>query len=107
MKTKPVISPLLFNPKDQSSLPFTDIDKTDILQDQFCSVFMKEPFGSLPDFQSRTDVKVEFNLTIDMVKSERKSLNPNKLIGPDEIHPTMLKKLSDHIATPLHTIYKD
>eukprot|EP00111_Clytia_hemisphaerica_P012297 TCONS_00036119-protein len=104
MKTKSGISPLLRNPKYKSSLHYTDEDKADILQDQFCSVFTKEPDDSLPEFQSRTDSKVEFNLTLEMVKKELKGLNPNKSIGPDEIHPIMLKELADYIAVPLHTI---
>ena len=104
MKTKPGISPLLRNPKDKSSLCFEDKDKADILQDQFCSVFTKEPDGSLPEFKSRTNSKVEFNLTLEMVKKELHAVNPNKSLGPDEIHPTMLKELANHIAVPLHTI---
>ncbi|XP_066935451.1 uncharacterized protein [Clytia hemisphaerica] len=55
MKTKTGISPLLLDPNDKSSLRFTDEDKADILQDQFCSVFTNEPAGSLPEFPSRTD----------------------------------------------------
>ena len=104
MKTKPGISPLLRNPKDKSSLCFTDKDKADILQDQFCSVFTKEPDGDLPEFQQRTDSKVELDLTLEMVKKELESLNPNKSLGPDEIHPTMLKELAEYIAIPLHKI---
>ena len=104
MKTKSGISPLLRNPKDKSSLHFTDEDKADILQNQFCSVFTKEPEGDLPEFQPRTDAKVELDLTLEMVKKELKSLNPNKSLGPDEIHPIMLKELADYIAIPLHTI---
>jgi len=104
MKTKSGISPLLLDPNDKSSLRFTDEDKADILQDQFCSVFTNEPAGSLPEFPSRTDTDVAFDLTIDMIKKELKDLNPNKSLGPDEIHPVMLKKLAFYIAGPLHTI---
>ncbi|XP_066919039.1 cysteine protease atg-4.2-like [Clytia hemisphaerica] len=80
------------------------MDKADILQDQFCSVFTNEPAGSRPEFPSRTDTDVAFDLTIDMIKKELKDLNPNKLLGPNEIHPVMLKKLAFYIAGPLHTI---
>ena len=104
IKTKSGISPLLLNPKDKSSLRFTNEERADILQDQFCSVFTKEPSGTLPEFELRTNLNIKFNLTISMVKKELKSLNPNKSLGPDEIHPVMLKRLADHIAIPLHTI---
>ena len=104
MKTKSGISPLLRNPLDKSSLRFTDEDKADILQDQFCSVFTQEPDGNLPEFDARTDSKVEFDLTLEMVEKELKSLNQNKPLGPDEIHQMMLKELADYLATPLFTV---
>ena len=104
MKTKSGIAPLLLDPNDEHSLRFTDDDKADILQDQFCSVFTKEPSGILPEFHSRTATNAPFNLTIDMVMKELKGLNPNKSLGPDEVHPIMLKKLAFYIATPLHII---
>ena len=78
MKTKSGISPLLLDAKDKSSLRFTDEDKANILQDQFCSVFTKEPSGVLPEFPSRTMKNVALDLTVDMVREELKSLNPNK-----------------------------
>ena len=104
MKTKSGIAPLLLDPNDEHSLRFTDDDKADILQDQFCSVFTKEPSGTLPEFHSRTATNAPFNLTIDMVMKELKGLNPNKSLGPDEVHPIMLKKFAFYIATPLHII---
>ena len=63
MKTKSGISPLLLDPNDKTSLRFTDEDKANILQDQFCSVYTKEPDGSLPEFPSRTETNVAFDLT--------------------------------------------
>ena len=104
MEAYPELNEDFLDPNDKSSLRFTDEDKADILQDQFCSVFTNEPAGSLPEFPSRTDTDVAFDLTIDMIKKELKGLNPNKSLGPDEIHPVMLKKLAFYIAGPLHTI---
>ena len=104
MKTKSGIAPLLQNPKDQLSIRFTDEDKAEILQNQFCSVFTKEPSGELPEFPSRTDARVTFDLTVDMVRKELKNINPNKSLGPDDIHPLMLKKLAFYIALPLYTV---
>ena len=104
LKTKSGVSPLLRSPTDKTSLRFTDEDKANILQDQFCSVFTDEPPGNLPEFHSRTDSIVEVELSIEMIRKEITSLNPNKSLGPDEIHPIMLKELVDHIDVPLYNV---
>ena len=106
LKSKSGVSPLLRSPADKTSVRFSNEDKADILQDQFCSVFTKEPRGQLPDFPSRTDSSIEIQLTIEMVKKEIHSLNPNKSFGPDEIHPMMVKELVDYISIPLYIIMK-
>ena len=41
-----------------------------------------------------------------MVRKEVISLNINKAIGPDEIHPRLLKELVDYITIPLFIIMK-
>ena len=106
LKTKTGISPLLKSPIDEKSLKFDDQDKATILQDQFCSVFTTEPDQEHSDFASRTEKHVEINLTVDMIKKEIASLNVNKSIGPDEIHPLLLKELIDYISIPLLIIMK-
>ena len=59
LKTKSGVSPLLENVNDQDSLKFDDKDKANILQNQFCSVFTKEPNGEPPSVQNKTAVKIE------------------------------------------------
>ena len=67
-------------------------------------ILRKKPAGSLPEFPSRTETNVKFDLTIDMVRKELKVLNPNKSLEFADIHPIMLKRLVFYIAGPLHTI---
>ena len=54
----------------------------------------------------RTEKKVELFLTVEMVRKEFISLNIYKAIGPDEIHPRMLKELVDYVTIPLFFIIK-
>ena len=92
LKTKAGVSPLK-SPQHHGLLKFSDLDKANILQDQFCNVFTNEPPGDLPEFHPRTTKSVGINLTIDIVRREILSINSNKALGPDEIHPLMLKNL--------------
>ena len=102
LKSKPGVAPLLENSLDKDSIRYSDQDKANILQSQFSSVFVKEPDGNLPEFHKRTSVEIRSLLiTEEMVKEELKSLNPHKSIGPDDIHPRLLKELSEYIAGPL------
>ena len=88
LKTKSGVGPLLANYKDKTSIRFEDIDEANILQDQFCSVFTKEPDGSLPSFQARTRKIMDgIFVTEELVSNVILNLNLHKSCGPDEIHP--------------------
>ena len=106
LKAKSGISPLLESANDERSIKFSDYDKAEILQNQFCSVFTEEPDGDLPTYIPRTEKEVELLLTVEMVRKEVFSLNINKAIGPDENNPRMLKELVDYITIPLFIIMK-
>ena len=106
LKTKTGVYPLLESATDETSLRIEDKDKAKILQNQFCRVFTKEPDRELPAFFPRTDQEVEMNLNVDIVKKEILFININKAVGPDEIHPRMLKELVDYITIPLFIIMK-
>ena len=57
-----------------------------------------------PAVHPRTDREDELKRYI--VKKEILFININKAVGPDEIHPRMLKKLLDYIIIPLFIIMK-
>ncbi|KFQ41733.1 LINE-1 reverse transcriptase, partial [Nestor notabilis] len=43
----------------------------------------------------------------DQVRDPLKNLNVHKSMGPDEIHPQVLKELADEVAWPLSIIFKN
>ena len=105
MKSTSNVAPLLHSPGDKSSLKHDDHEKADILQNQFCSVFTNEPEGELPEFHQRADnIMTDIEITTEMVRNQIKKIDPNKAVGPDEIHPSMLIELVDYLAEPLAII---
>ena len=76
-------------------------ETSEILLDFFQSVFKNESFGPLPErcYQSTNVVnQVMQQLTIDASKVKKLLLNlkENKAMGPDNIHPKLLKYLSEN-----------
>ena len=71
LKTKADVGPLLANVKDKTSSKFTDVEKANILQYQFSSVFTHGPEGELPSFSTRTSESIfDILITEDMVYNE-------------------------------------
>ena len=105
LKSSSGVSSLLESPSDKTSLKYEDCDKANILQKQFCSVFTQEPDDDLPDFERRTDTVInELHITKSMVINQIQKLQASKSLGPDEIHPKMLKELVNYVAEPLAII---
>ena len=106
LKTKSCIVPLLSNPEERASMKFTDLEKANISQKQFSSVFTHEPAGGIPILASRTNSHIaDLEIMVDMVKKELVCLNTNKSTGPDDIHPGLLKELVEHIAEPITILF--
>ena len=75
-------------------------ESAEVLADLFSSVFVLEP-ESLPDGMLLVDtneVLTEIAITCEDVRYELKSLNCFKSVGPDSIHPKLLKSLADDFA---------
>ena len=107
LKTKTGVAPLLENTKDNSSIWYSDIEKANILQRQFASVFTKEPDGDLPNFRLRTFKEINLpEIDSEIVLKRILELDVDKACGPDEMHPRLLKELADEILTPLAMIFR-
>ena len=106
LKTKPGIAPLYENVEDKESIKFKDEEKANILQTQFSSVFTKEPAGSVPLLEKRTNSTIQkLYITVAMVEEELDNLSPYKSIGPGETHPRMLKELKSIISGPIALLF--
>ena len=97
---------MLSNPKDKDSMKYDNIERANILQQQFTSVFTREPEGELPTIDKKTDIEIH-NLLIstDMVLKELMNLKVSKSCGPDELHPRLLTELCNHLAEPIALIF--
>ena len=95
--------PLLEDVNDKTSIKFSNEEKANILQNQFCSVFNREhPYGGIPKLARRTDISIhDLFITKEMIEKEIKDMNVNKSCGPDELHPRMLKELISIMSRPI------
>ena len=106
MKTKCGIAPLLSDPENKDSLTFDDQEKANVLQDQFSSVFTQESCTDIPVLPPRTFSTISnILITEEMVLLLLKALNVNKSVGPDGMHPKLLKELAGLIAEPIAKLF--
>ena len=89
----------LDNNKGQRSK--TPLETAETLLEFFQSVFMKESFGPLPEecYKSEHVLASEMqkpNIDKDKVKKLLQNLKENKAMGPDNIHPKLLKFLGEN-----------
>jgi len=91
--------------KSDGSETTSPLETSEVLADFFHSVFQPEPFGPLPkDCYSQRSSNLNFNFNYflenefmvhpDSVAKLLKELDVNKSMGPDGVHPKLLKYLS-------------
>ena len=108
-KNREGVSDLNTDPKDpKSRLTDSDREKADVLG-HFLQVFAIEPDGDIPHIPP---VKLRHNmeeLTIDeeIIKKRLDNLNVCKSVGPDGVHPRLLKELSNHQCKPLARLFNN
>ena len=102
LKTRQTIPSLYDNDITAS----TDIEKAELLNDFFVSVFTIEDTDSIPEGVPSTLEKLtNFIITSEMVQNKLKNLNPNKSPGHDEFHPHLLRELAEPISLPLSILF--
>ncbi|KAK3875361.1 hypothetical protein Pcinc_019771 [Petrolisthes cinctipes] len=105
LKTKSGIAPLLSDPGDPRAICHDD--KAEILQKQFVSVFTREPIGPTPLLSVRVhNCMAEPYISRSRLLKKLASVNISKSCGPDEIHPRIIKELSNQFAEPITILYR-
>ena len=83
-------------------------EKTEVLSDFFSSVFTLEPPGDVCPEPPR-DIRqsmVDVDFSQQQVEDRLAKLNISKSVGPDNIHPRVLKELKSVISLPLSLIFR-
>ena len=85
------------------------IDKAEILNAFFSSVFTREDTNNVPEAKEGTKSKniylTDIVITPIAVKDKLKQLNNCKVQGPDGIPPRVLKEVSENLAIPLSILF--
>jgi hypothetical protein len=107
-KTKCGIGDIRINPGNPKSMKTSSLTKkVKIFSEYFASVWTVEPEGDVPTLPVK-QIKYEMTdleITPAMVEKKLRGLNVNKSIGPDEVHPKLLKELATEISEPLSLLY--
>ena len=95
------------NKKNIADMAETDGEKAKVFASFFSSVFTNEPRTDIPEPTVRDIPTMIDTVKIDqdMVRKKLHKLDPSKSIGPDKVHPRILKELIDTIKTPLTIIF--
>ena len=81
------------------------------LNKYFQSVFTSDDNSTLPNFEPRTNVKIEDDpnkfISVNDIQQRLSKLNGSKSQGQDNINPGVLKQCSASLAIPLCLIFKN
>ena len=103
LKPKENISNLL---TEDGTLTTSDLEKCEILNKFFASVFTVEDTEEVPTFTCENDQFVDtMSITDTDMEKALKSLKINKSPGPDGLHPRILSELSHELSKPFTLLF--
>ena len=84
--------------KNGSGITQSDFEKAEEFNGQFTDVFTKTVHDQVPLLDRSAPFMDEIFVTKEGVTKLLKGLNPSKALGPDELHPRVLKELGPVFA---------
>ena len=107
-KVKNGVDDLYMDSKDKSRKTKNDAEKAEVLSRYFKSVFTRETDGEIPTIESKHIITAMQKIKIEPkeITALLKSLNVNKAPGIDNLHPRLLKELSEQLTKPLQLIFQ-
>ena len=81
-----------------SGLAQSDFEKASEFNSQFTDVFTKIEHSQVPLLDRSAPFMEDIVVTKEGVTKLLKGLNPSKALGPDELHPTVLKELATELG---------
>ena len=92
--------------ESDGTLTKNDLEKAEVLNDFFSSVFTTENLSNIPVFNSKSDVLIDkINVSVKDMEDALRTLNVNKSSGPDGLHPRVLKELATVLSYPLKLLF--
>jgi hypothetical protein len=103
------LKPDLYIDSDKKTLTSSDSEKANVLADFFSSVFTEEDDLEMPELDINPDIpKLDIlNISAETIKKKLDNLTIDKSPGPDNIHPRILRELSNILSEPLSIIYSN
>ena len=95
-------------PLKKEGLTFSDsLNKTNIMGEQFSSVFTQEDMSELPDLGPSTTPSVSpIKVNIQGIQKLLKDIKPHKATGPDNIPGRLLKEAADELSPELAHLFQ-
>ena len=84
--------------KNGNGVAQSDLEKAEVFNGQFTDVFSKNEHTQVPLLDRSAPFMNDIAVSKDGVIKLLKGLNPSKALGPDELHPRVLKELATELG---------
>ena len=104
MKTKSTVVDL---ERLDGTMADTDVQKAEVLNSFFTSVFTTEGEGDIPQFERRAyNIElVDLSIIKEGIERILKTLDTSKSPGPDVLHPRPLAEMAEQLAEPFQALF--